>query len=119
VRRFGGNLRSLAVAFVVGVFVSAIGMHYLNGCGHLFQTGLYLLLAYLLPHQFAAYTYLPLVVNSLFHGAVFTAMIWVGNILAARGLQGSPIAKRGLIFGILVLYCMLQFLLFPIRECAI
>ena len=112
-------MRSLAIAFVVGVFVSVVGMRYVNGCGHLFQTGLYLMLAYSLPHQFAAYRYFPLVVNSLFHGVVFTAMIWVGRILATHWLQDSLVAKRGVMIGILILYCMLQFLLFPIRECAI
>ncbi len=112
-------MRSLTIAFVVGAFVSAIGIHFVNGCGHLFQAGLYLFLAYSLPHQFAAYTYLPLVVNSLFHGAVFAAMIWIGNILTVRWFQGSLIAKLGLILAMSVLYCMLQFLLFPIRECAI
>jgi hypothetical protein len=112
-------MRSLAIAFLVGVLISALGMRYLNGCGHLFQTGLYLFLAYSLPHQFAVYIHFPLVVNSLFHGGVFAAMIWGGKGLSARWLQDSLIAKRALMFGILVVYCALQFLLFPIRECAI
>ena len=106
--------RFQVAVLLVGIAISAVGLWTLRGCGSYFQTGLFWFLAYALPQLGKG----AFIINALFHGFVLLLFTRLFHMALKRWTNPvlSGLASKGLA---LVAYCLLLFVLFPIRECTI
>jgi hypothetical protein len=109
------GIRFQGLVFLVGVVISAISLVTSRGCGRLFETGLFWLLAYSWGPQLGRGTF---VINAVFHGLSLVLLTWLID-LRLRRVTNPARSKLSSAAVALVLYCLLMFVFFPIRECTI
>lgn len=108
------TVKFYSVVFFIGIVLSTISLATLRGCGRYFEMGLFWLLA--LSWQWLGRA--AFVINVMFHGFCLVFITWLTH-LCLRRLMG-PTQSRLASAGVgLVAYCLLLFVLFPIRECTI
>lgn len=102
-----------SAVFFTGIVISAFSLWTLRGCGRYFQMGLFWFLAYSWPQQLGRGAF---VINALFHGLSLVLATWLVDLVLRRIINPaqSKLTSAGVAF---VLYCLLLFVLFPIREC--
>jgi hypothetical protein len=108
------GMRFHGLVFLVGVAISAMSLGNLRGCGRLFQTGLFWLLAYSWPQLGRG----GFVINAVFHGLSLVLATWLIDLVLRRIINPgqSKLASAGVA---LVVYCLLLFVFFPMRECGL
>jgi hypothetical protein len=106
------SVRFHGLIFFVGVAISAASLWTLHGCGRYFQTGLYWLLVYSWPQLGRG----AFVINAVFHGLSLVLATWLIDLGLRRVMNPSQ-SKMASVALALVAYCVLLFMLFPIREC--
>jgi len=109
------GIRFHTMLFFVGLVISGVSLMTLRGCGRYFQMGLYWLLAYSLPQQLGRGAF---VINGVFHGLSLVFASWLIN-LGLKHIISPAQSKLASASVALALYCMLLFVLFPIRECTL
>ena len=103
------------VLFFVGIVISAFSLWTLRGCGRYFQMGLYWFLAYSWPQQLGRGAF---VINAVFHGLSLVLASWLID-LGLRHIINPAQSKLASVGVALVLYCVLLFALFPIKDCTL
>jgi len=112
------GIRFYALVFLVGAVISALSLCTLTGCGRSFQTGLYWVLVYSWPQRLFAFMRVAFVINTVFHGLSLVLATWLINLALTR--MTNPVQSKLASVGVaLVGYCLLLFVLFPMRECAL
>src|ERR1700730_13303433 len=104
-------MRFHGFVFLVGVAISALSLRS-AGCGRLFQTGLFWMLAYSWPQLGRG----AFVINAVFHRlslVLLTCRIGLGLRLVTNSIRRKVSSATVA----LVLYCLLLWVFFPIREC--
>ena len=108
------SLKFHGLLFFVGVAISSVSLWTLRGCGRYFQMGIFWLLAYSWP-QLGRGSF---VINAIFHGLSLVLVAWLIDLGLRRAMNPaqSKLASVGIA---LVVYCLLLFVLFPVRECTL
>lgn len=111
------RLKFHILIFIVGVALSLLSLWTLRGCGHYFETGLFWLLSYseILPHQLGRGGF---AINTIFHGLSLVFGTWLVSLALRRVLNPAQ-SKLASVAAALVIYILLMFVLFPIRECTL
>lgn len=95
-----------------------MGLGSLSGCGREFQMGLYWILVYSWPPRLFAFMRAAFAINAVFHGLSLVLISWLID-LGLRRIINPTQSKLASAAVALVVYCLLLFVLFPMRECAL
>jgi len=108
------STRFYGLIFILGVVISVISLLALSGCGSYFQMGLFWFLAYSW-QQLGRGAF---VISAVFHGLSLVLFTWFIDLGLRRVM--TPARSKLTSAGVaLVVYCLLLFVLFPMRECTI